>query len=97
MEKTHCLSKILDGERRLSENNQDKIIDIVSKILLVDKEEITDKISRNDFEAWDSMTHLVIISELEQNFDIILEDDDIAAMNTIGDIKTILTKYEVNF
>jgi acyl carrier protein len=81
----------------LSENNHDKIIDIVSKILLVDKEEITNKLSRTDSEAWDSMTHLVIISELEQNFGIILEDDDIAAMNTIDDIKTILAKYEVSF
>ena len=81
----------------MSGNNHDKIIDIVSKILLVNKEEITEKISRKDFEAWDSMTHLVIISELEQNFDIILEDDDITAMNTISDIKTILTKYEIRF
>ncbi len=81
----------------MTENNYEKIIDIVSKILLVDKEEINDKVSRSDFEVWDSMTHLVIISELEQNFDIIFEDDDIAAMNTIADIKTILAKYEVNF
>ncbi|MBK5114972.1 MAG: acyl carrier protein [Candidatus Heimdallarchaeota archaeon] len=81
----------------MNENNHEKIIDIVSKILLVDKEEITEKISRKDFEAWDSMTHLVIISELEQNFDIILEDDDITAMNTISDIKSILTKYEISF
>jgi len=81
----------------LSENNYEKIKDIVSKILLVDKEDITDKISRTDFEAWDSMTHLVIISELEQSFDIILEDDDIAAMNTLDDIKAILAKYEVSF
>ena len=81
----------------MSENNHDKIIDIVSKILLVDKEELTEEISRKDDEASDSMTHLVIISELEQNFDIILSDDDIIAMNTINDIKTILAKYEVSF
>ena len=81
----------------MTENNHEKIIDIVSNILLVDKEEITDKISRKDFEAWDSMTHLVIISELEQSFDIILDDEDIAAINTIGDIKSILTKYEISF
>ena len=81
----------------MSENNHDKIIDLVSKILLVDKEELTEEISRIDYEAWDSMTHLVIISELEQNFDIILSDDDIIAMNTINDIKTILAKYDVSF
>ena len=81
----------------MSENNHDKIVEIVSKILLIDKEELTEEISRKDYEAWDSMTHLVIISELEQNFDIILSDDDITAMNTISDIKTILAKYEVSF
>nr|MDO8099534.1 acyl carrier protein [Candidatus Njordarchaeota archaeon] len=73
-----------------------KIVDdIVSKILLLEKNEIKDSISRKDVEEWDSMTHLILVSELEQAFDIVFSDDDVAEMRTIGDIKKALRKYGV--
>ena len=71
--------------------------EIISKILLLDETAITDKLKRSDVEEWDSMTHLVLISEIEQNFDFTFEDDDIASIETIGDIKTILKKNNIAF
>ncbi|MFX0123798.1 MAG: acyl carrier protein [Candidatus Hodarchaeota archaeon] len=69
--------------------------DIISKILLLENEQINDNVSRNDLEEWDSMTHLALVSELEQVFDIILSDDDVTEIKTIGDIKKTLNKYEI--
>jgi acyl carrier protein len=74
---------------------KDKVYEIVNKILLIDKEKITDSLSRKDNEDWDSMTHLIIISEIEQTFEIILSDDDIADMNSVADIQSIIGKYEI--
>jgi acyl carrier protein len=76
-------------------NIKDKVYEIVNKILLIDKEKITDSLSRKDFEDWDSMTHLIIISEIEQTFEIILSDDDIADMNSVADMQSIIGKYEI--
>jgi acyl carrier protein len=69
--------------------------EIICKILLLEKNQIKDNLSREDIEEWDSMTHLVLISDLEQAFDIIFSDDDVVEIKTIGDIKTKLDKYGV--
>ncbi|MFX0204520.1 MAG: acyl carrier protein [Candidatus Hodarchaeota archaeon] len=69
--------------------------DIISKILLLESEQIKDDVSRDDLELWDSMTHLALVSELEQVFDIILSDDDVTEIKTIGDIKGTLNKFDI--
>ena len=71
--------------------------EIIAKILLLNESEIKDDLTRNDIEEWDSMTHLVLISEIEQNFDYTFEDDDIASIKTIGDIKSILKKNGIKY
>ena len=69
--------------------------DIILKILLLEKEQMHDNVSRDDLEEWDSMTHLALVSELEQVFDIILSDDEVTEIQTIGDIKKTLAKFDV--
>lgn len=70
--------------------------EIVSKILLVDESKVNDSLKRTDIESWDSMTHLILISELEQNYNITFNDDDVASITCVGDIKKTLHKYNVN-
>lgn len=70
--------------------------DIIGKILLLESHQIRDDFSRNDIEDWDSMTHLVLVSEIEQAFDIILSDDDIVEIENIGGFKKILIKYGID-
>ena len=70
--------------------------ELLSNILLVDESKIKDNLKRNDIENWDSMTHLILISELEANYNITFNDDDIASINTVGDIKKALEKYNVS-
>ena len=69
--------------------------DIVCKILLLERDKIGNQVSQEDLEVWDSMTHLALVSELEQAFDIFLSDDDIIDIKTIGDIKKTLVKYGI--
>ncbi|NHK31559.1 MAG: acyl carrier protein [Asgard group archaeon] len=72
---------------------KEKTYEIVNKVLLIDKEKITDELTMKDVEEWDSMAHLMIVSEIEQTFEIILEDDDITSMTSVGNIFSILKKY----
>ncbi|NHJ46851.1 MAG: acyl carrier protein [Asgard group archaeon] len=74
---------------------KNKIYDIINKTLLIEKDKINDSLSMNDVEEWDSMAHLIIVSEIEQTFEIILEDDDIPEMTSVANILTTLGKYEV--
>lgn len=69
---------------------ENKLLDILSKVLLLDTDKITDDIRRKDFEPWDSMAHLVIVSEIENEFEIFFEDEEVIELWTVGDIKKVL-------
>ncbi|MFW9815164.1 MAG: acyl carrier protein [Candidatus Thorarchaeota archaeon] len=69
---------------------EDKLLDILSKVFLLDKDRITDDLKRKDFEPWDSMNHLILVSEIENEFEIFFEDEEVVDMWTVGDIKEIL-------
>jgi acyl carrier protein len=71
---------------------EEQLLDILSKVLLIEKDEISDDIRRKDFEAWDSMAHLVIVSEVENAFDIFFEDEEVVDIWTVGDLKSMLSK-----
>ena len=68
----------------------DKLLDILSKVLLIEREKIKDDLKRKDFEPWDSMAHLVIVSEIENEFGIFFEDEEVVDIWTVGDIKKLL-------
>jgi len=72
-----------------------KLEEIVAKALLVDKANINDKMSRKDMEEWDSMAHLMLVSEIESAFGIVMSDDDIMEIETLSDLKKILKKLGV--
>ncbi|MFW9982257.1 MAG: acyl carrier protein [Candidatus Thorarchaeota archaeon] len=69
---------------------EEKLLDILSKVLLLDTDKIPDNLRRKDFEPWDSMNHLIIVSEIENEFEIFFEDEEVVDMWTVGDIKRIL-------
>ena len=52
--------------------------------------------SPDDIEQWDSITHMDLCSKFEDAFEISLDVEDIAEMETIGQIKVILRKYSVD-
>jgi acyl carrier protein len=66
--------------------------EIVAKVLLLQESQVNDDVSRKDSEAWDSLAHLMLISEIEATFEVSFSDDDIVEINTIGDLKQKLRK-----
>lgn len=69
---------------------EDKLLEILSQVLLLDKDKITDDLRRKDYEPWDSMAHLVVVSEIENEFEIFFEDEEVIDLWTVGDIKKVL-------
>ena len=72
-----------------------KLIEILEKIFQISPEKITDSLGQSNFDAWDSMTHLILITELEEAYEIQIEEEDILSMKTVSDIKNVLTKNAV--
>lgn len=46
--------------------------------------------------GWDSVAHMVLMSEIENSFDIMLDTDDVIDFNSFEKGKEILRKYDIN-
>ena len=73
----------------------EELYEIVAKALLLDRSAITDDLTYNSIPEWDSVAHMALIAELEAAYDVMLDTDDIVAMSTVGAIREILKKYDV--
>jgi acyl carrier protein len=69
--------------------------EIVARALMLDREAITDDLKYNSIPEWDSVAHMALIAELEASYDVMLDTDDIVAMSSVGTIREILKKYDV--
>lgn len=56
----------------------------------------SDQTEINKFKEWDSMAHMMLITKLEEVFEIMLDGDEIASMKTIEQIKQTLAKHKVD-
>ena len=76
-------------------DNTDKYKEIFIKSLSMDKNKFDDKIKYNDIPEWDSIGHMTLMSELEEEFKISMETDDIIEFSSYKKGMEILKKYKV--
>lgn len=69
---------------------EDKINDIIKNILKVNNEDVLKDLGIYDVDNWDSLTHMSLIVEIEDNFNIELSGDEISEMISFGKIREIL-------
>ena len=46
---------------------------------------------------WDSISHMMLISQIEEDFDISIDTDDVIDLSSFEKAIEILSKYGVNF
>ncbi len=78
-------------------NNETKYQNVFMDVFGVDPEELTDAFTFSSVDAWDSYTHLTLISELEDAFDVMFESEDILHFGGYENGKAILARYGVEF
>ena len=69
-----------------------RIKQILTNVLEVKEDEITDSFGPGDADLWDSMNNLHLITALEEEFQIHLTMDEIRQMDTFGRIKEIVER-----
>ncbi len=47
---------------------------------------VSDATTANDIEAWDSLMHITLVSEVEDAFDIHFEMKDVTKMKNVGEM-----------
>ena len=76
------------------ENKLDKKIkNIMANVFKVKLEKINNDTSPNSIEEWDSLKHLNLIVALEEEFEIKLDEDEIASMISFPIISATIQAY----
>jgi acyl carrier protein len=68
-----------------------------AEALNIDSEKINEELRFQSIPEWDSISHMVLISVLEETFGISMETDDVIDLSSVSKAREILTKYKVAF
>jgi acyl carrier protein len=73
--------------------NGDQLSELIANVLNIELKRVTDSLSMSDVESWDSLKHMELVVSIENGYDVQLSFDDIVAMKSVGDIRTVLRTY----
>jgi len=77
--------------------NVEKLRGIFAGALGIDITQVTENLTYNTIPEWDSIAHMALIAEIDDQFDTMLDTDDVLEMSTFAKAKEILAKYDVEF
>ena len=76
---------------------QEKLTDAFADALMIEKELVTDDLKYQSIPNWDSISHMILITNLEAAFNISLSTDDVIAMSSVAIAKEIISKHGISF
>ena len=74
--------------------NKEKYVNAFVEMLEVDASEV-ENLEYQGIDAWDSVGHMSLVSELEDAFDIMMDTDDIIDLSSYQKGIEILKKYDI--
>ena len=88
----------IERENMSIENeNMNRLIVLLTKILEVNPSKINKESSVDNVEAWDSLRHMNLVIAVEQEFDVSISEEDAMEMNSVELIAITLKEYGVDF
>ncbi|MCA0772204.1 acyl carrier protein [Vibrio vulnificus] len=78
-------------------NNLDVFIGIIARSLGVKMSDVNESLAYDDLANWDSITHMLIITELEDHFGIEFSPQDITDSRSVLDIKERMISLGISF
>lgn len=76
-------------------DNAQKFRSIVSAILRVPEDRVTDGLSAEDVDTWDSLNHISLVGALEQEFGVTLPAERLGDFMSVAQLKSLLAKQGV--
>ena len=71
-----------------------KLINAFVNALEISADEVDDSLEYNNHQQWDSTAHMILIAQLENDFDLMFDIDDIIDMSSFVKAQQILKKYD---
>ena len=77
--------------------NNDKLKVLISKVLNISEKAVTDETSPESTHSWDSFNGLVMVSELEDSFNVHFTMEEVLTVTCVKDIREALMRHGVEF
>ena len=74
----------------------EKLYNIISKVFSVPISEINDESNPETIESWDSFNGLILVDEIESNFNVKFSVSEIIDVKNVKDIKRNLKNHGIN-
>ncbi len=74
---------------------EDRVLDLFSRVLGIEPDRLNDRTSPSNTSAWDSVSNIMLITEIEAEFAIELSTDEIESMADIGRVRRVLEHHGV--
>lgn len=75
--------------------NLEKLNAIFCEVFSVDASALGNEFNKDSVEGWDSVRQLSLTSSVEDEFDIMLDAEDILEFTSYDNAKAILAKYDI--
>ena len=71
---------------------KEQIFEIIANVLGMDKKDVTEDLSMENTEKWDSLAHLMIVGEIEEKLKINIPLEKVIEISTIQDLLDAIQK-----
>jgi len=73
----------------------EKLTQLIARVLNVDESIINDTSSPETISEWDSLNGILLVIELEKNFNVKFTMNEVVAVQKVSDIKDALRRHDV--
>lgn len=73
--------------------NTVQLHEVIAKALTIPVEEVVDELSYQSIPEWDSLSHMVLVNEIETHYEITIDTEDVLEMGSVLQVKEIIKKY----
>jgi acyl carrier protein len=77
--------------------NVQKLTTAFANALMITEDKVVDSLKYQSITEWDSVSHMVLITEIEDAFNISLDTEDVIDMSSVIKAKEILAKHNIVF
>lgn len=79
------------------DNTNTRLIQVFASALSIPEDKVVDSLEYQSIPEWDSVSHMILITELEDVFNISIDTEDVIDISSFLKAKEILVKYNVKF
>jgi acyl carrier protein len=77
--------------------NEEKLVYAFQEALGIESNIINDNLTYQSIPEWDSISHMILISQLEEDFNVSIETDDVIDLSSFAKAREILIKLGKDF